>query len=49
MYGASSLALAAIPLVSLGAGLAVMGSWAISADTLGGAAVRALALLPVGR
>ncbi|PWD41410.1 amino acid adenylation protein [Gordonia paraffinivorans] len=46
VYGASSLALAAIPLISLGAGLAVMGSWAISADTLGGAAVRALALLP---
>lgn len=45
-YGLSSLVLAAIPLVSLAAGLAVIGSWALSADRLRDAAVRALILLP---
>ncbi|WP_457590081.1 Pls/PosA family non-ribosomal peptide synthetase [Gordonia aurantiaca] len=46
VYGVSSLVLAAIPLVSLGAGLAVIGAWSLSADDLGTAAGRALVLLP---
>ncbi|GAB17661.1 putative non-ribosomal peptide synthetase [Gordonia effusa NBRC 100432] len=46
LYGLSSLALASIPLVSLGAGLAVLGSWSLSADRLQSVAVRSLILLP---
>ncbi|AZG47485.1 Pls/PosA family non-ribosomal peptide synthetase [Gordonia insulae] len=46
IYGVSSLLLAAIPLIALAAGLAVMGSWAIHADRLRSVALRCLALLP---
>lgn len=46
IYGVSSLALAAVPLISLAAGLAVIGSWAVSADRLRNVAMRALILLP---
>ena len=47
IYGLSSLVLAGIPLLSLAAGLAVIGSWALHADRLRGVALRALVLLPV--
>lgn len=47
IYGLSSMLLAAIPLIALAAGLAVMGSWAIHADRLRSVALRCLALLPV--
>ncbi|GAA1482084.1 non-ribosomal peptide synthetase [Gordonia sinesedis] len=46
VYGLSSLIIAAIPLVSLGAGLLVIGSWALQADRLRTVGVRALILLP---
>ncbi|MCR5978271.1 amino acid adenylation domain-containing protein [Gordonia jinghuaiqii] len=46
VYGLSSLGLAAIPLISLASGLAVIGTWAVSADRLRDAAIRALILLP---
>ena len=46
LYGLSSLVLASIPLVSLGAGLAVLGTWSLSADRLQSVAVRSLILLP---
>ncbi|MFW0789385.1 Pls/PosA family non-ribosomal peptide synthetase [Gordonia sp. CPCC 205333] len=46
LYGMSSLVLASIPLISLGAGLAVLGSWALSADRLQSVAIRSLILLP---
>ena len=45
-YGLSSLVLAGIPLISLGAGLAVIGSWALHAARLRDVAERALILLP---
>ncbi|MGW5524766.1 Pls/PosA family non-ribosomal peptide synthetase [Gordonia sp. NPDC003950] len=45
-YGLSSLLLAAIPLVSLGAGLVVIGSWALHANRLRDVAERALILIP---
>ncbi|MFW0793668.1 Pls/PosA family non-ribosomal peptide synthetase [Gordonia sp. CPCC 205515] len=47
IYGVSSMLLAAIPLIALASGLAVMGSWAIHADRLRSVALRCLALLPV--
>ncbi|WP_253660380.1 Pls/PosA family non-ribosomal peptide synthetase [Williamsia maris] len=46
IYGITSIALAGIPLVSLAAGLAVIGSWAADADRLRSVALRSLALLP---
>ncbi|MDL9938409.1 amino acid adenylation domain-containing protein [Gordonia sp. ABSL1-1] len=46
VFGLSSLLLAAIPLISLGAGLAVIGSWALHADRLRDVGIRALILLP---
>ncbi|NED63486.1 hypothetical protein G3I15_21385, partial [Streptomyces sp. SID10244] len=46
IYGVSSLLLAAIPLIALAAGLAVMGSWAIHADRLHDVGLRCLILLP---
>ncbi|WP_288336926.1 Pls/PosA family non-ribosomal peptide synthetase [uncultured Gordonia sp.] len=46
VYGVSSLLLAAIPLISLGAGLVVIGTWALHADRLRDVAVRALILTP---
>ncbi|MCH5644545.1 Pls/PosA family non-ribosomal peptide synthetase [Gordonia sp. ABSL49_1] len=46
VYGLSSLVLAAIPLISLGAGLAVIGTWALHADRLRDVGRRALILLP---
>ncbi|MFT4044060.1 MAG: amino acid adenylation domain-containing protein [Gordonia sp. (in: high G+C Gram-positive bacteria)] len=46
VYGMSSMILAAIPLLSLTAGLLVIGSWALHADRLRDAALRALILLP---
>ncbi|MGK2319351.1 Pls/PosA family non-ribosomal peptide synthetase [Gordonia rhizosphera] len=45
VYGLSSMVLAAIPLISLAAGLAVMGSWAVHADQLADVALRCLILL----
>lgn len=47
LYGLSSLVLASIPLVSLGAGLAVLASWSLSADRLASVALRSAILLPV--
>ncbi|MDL9946258.1 amino acid adenylation domain-containing protein [Gordonia sp. ABSL11-1] len=47
VYVISSILLAAIPLIALGAGLAVMGSWALHADRLRSVGLRCLALLPV--
>ncbi|ROZ98528.1 Pls/PosA family non-ribosomal peptide synthetase [Gordonia sp. OPL2] len=47
VYVISSMLLAAIPLIALGAGLAVMGSWALHADRLRSVGLRCLALLPV--
>ncbi|UAK36608.1 amino acid adenylation domain-containing protein [Gordonia bronchialis] len=46
IYGVSSMVLAAIPLISLGAGLAVIGTWALHADRLRDVGRRALILLP---
>ncbi len=46
IFGLSSMVLAAIPLIALAAGLAVMGSWAIHADRLRSVALRCLVLLP---
>ncbi|MFT4393343.1 Pls/PosA family non-ribosomal peptide synthetase [Gordonia lacunae] len=46
IYGLSSLGLAAIPLLSLASGLAVIGAWALTADRLRDAGIRALILLP---
>ncbi len=46
VYGATAVALSALPLLSLAAGVALMGWWARDAATLGGAALRALAMLP---
>ncbi|WAC57301.1 Pls/PosA family non-ribosomal peptide synthetase [Gordonia sp. SL306] len=46
IYGVSSLLLAAIPLIALAAGLAVMGSWAVHADRLHDVGLRCLILLP---
>ncbi|MDY6809394.1 MAG: Pls/PosA family non-ribosomal peptide synthetase [Actinomycetota bacterium] len=46
IFGLSSMVLAAIPLIALAAGLAVMGSWAIHADRLRSVALRCGALLP---
>ena len=48
VYGLTAFAISAVPLVSLAAGLAVAGSWAISADRLRTATWRMLALAPVG-
>ncbi|MFT3716689.1 MAG: amino acid adenylation domain-containing protein [Gordonia sp. (in: high G+C Gram-positive bacteria)] len=48
VYGLSALLVAAIPLLSLAAGLVVTFAWALSAGTLGDAALRALALSPAG-
>ncbi|QHD87541.1 amino acid adenylation domain-containing protein [Gordonia sp. JH63] len=47
IYGLSSLGLAAIPLLSLASGLAVIGAWALTADRLRDVGIRALILLPV--
>ncbi|MGV9825978.1 MULTISPECIES: Pls/PosA family non-ribosomal peptide synthetase [unclassified Gordonia (in: high G+C Gram-positive bacteria)] len=46
VYGLSSMLLAAIPLISLAAGLLVIGSWALRADRLRSVGYRALILLP---
>lgn len=46
IYGLSSMLLAAIPLIALAAGLAVMGSWALHADRLRNVGYRCLILLP---
>ncbi|NMO04911.1 amino acid adenylation domain-containing protein [Gordonia sp. TBRC 11910] len=46
LYGLSSLVLASIPLISLGAGLAVLGAWSLSAVRLQSVAIRSLILLP---
>ncbi|WP_307851817.1 Pls/PosA family non-ribosomal peptide synthetase [Williamsia sp. CHRR-6] len=46
VYGVTSIVLAGIPLVSLGAGLAVIGSWAADAPRLRSVAIRAAILLP---
>ncbi|MFT4086982.1 MAG: amino acid adenylation protein, partial [Gordonia sp. (in: high G+C Gram-positive bacteria)] len=48
LYALSALLVAGIPLVSLGAGLIVTFSWALSAERLRDAALRALALAPLG-
>ncbi|MFT4126245.1 MAG: AMP-binding protein [Gordonia sp. (in: high G+C Gram-positive bacteria)] len=46
VYGLSSLLVAAIPLISLAAGLVVIGSWALHADRLREVALRSAALIP---
>ncbi len=46
VFGVSSILLAGVPLLALGAGLAVIGSWAAGADRLRSVALRALVLLP---
>ncbi|MGC5248744.1 Pls/PosA family non-ribosomal peptide synthetase [Gordonia sp. DT219] len=46
VYGLSSLLLAAIPLISLGAGLVIIGTWALRADRLRDVATRAAILTP---
>ncbi|OBA34372.1 amino acid adenylation protein [Gordonia sp. 852002-51296_SCH5728562-b] len=46
VYGLSSMVLAAIPLISLGVGLLVIGTWALHADRLRDVAIRSLILLP---
>ena len=48
MYVLAAIAVSAIPMVSIAVGLVVSCLWAISADTLGSALVRALALAPLG-
>ena len=48
IYAASALLIAGIPLIALAAGLVVTFAWALSADDLASAAVRALALSPAG-
>ncbi|GAA3969000.1 Pls/PosA family non-ribosomal peptide synthetase [Gordonia caeni] len=48
IYAASALLIAGIPLISLAAGLVVTFSWALSADDLASATLRALALSPAG-
>ncbi|WP_407646215.1 Pls/PosA family non-ribosomal peptide synthetase [Gordonia iterans] len=48
IYALSALLIAGIPLISLAAGLVVTFSWALSSDDLGSAALRALALSPLG-
>ena len=48
VYAGSALLLAGVPLTSLAAGLIVTFSWALSADRLGDAAWRAVALAPAG-
>ena len=47
LYITSSFFLAAVPLISLGAGLAVIGTWALYTDRLRDVMVRSLILLPV--
>ncbi len=48
VYGLTALGISGVPLVSLAAGLAVAGSWALSADRLRTATWRMLALAPAG-
>ncbi|WP_298444411.1 Pls/PosA family non-ribosomal peptide synthetase [Gordonia sp. (in: high G+C Gram-positive bacteria)] len=48
IYAGSALLIAGIPLVSLAAGLVVTFCWALSADSLGAALLRALSLSPLG-
>ncbi len=48
IYALSALLVAGIPLLALAVGLLVTFSWALSAPTLGAAALRALALSPLG-
>ncbi|MCF8609466.1 amino acid adenylation domain-containing protein [Gordonia sp. HY285] len=48
VYGGTALVISAGPLISLAVGLAVAGSWAVSADRLRTATWRMLALAPVG-
>lgn len=47
LYAATAMIISGIPLVSLAAGLAVIGAWALSADTMAAAALRGLAMAPV--
>ncbi|WP_020109895.1 Pls/PosA family non-ribosomal peptide synthetase [Nocardia sp. 348MFTsu5.1] len=47
IFGVSSILLAGVPLVSLAAGLTIIGSWAGRADDLESVTLRAMALLPV--
>ncbi|QSE78223.1 Pls/PosA family non-ribosomal peptide synthetase [Rhodococcus koreensis] len=46
VYGLTSLALSAMPLIALGCGLALLGWWIRGAETVGAAAAAALPMLP---
>ena len=48
IYGLSALLIAGVPLLSLTAGLVVTFSWGLSAESFGSAALRALAMSPLG-
>ncbi|WP_026919555.1 Pls/PosA family non-ribosomal peptide synthetase [Gordonia shandongensis] len=48
VYAVSALVVSGVPILALAAGLAVAGSWALSAPDVGTAAVRATALAPLG-